>query len=316
MLFIMKHVWQHMLQILITLIGVTFITFCLTWLAPGDPALMVLEVSDTMVSQELIDETRREMGLDQPFLVQYVRWVEGAVQGDLGMSFSSRKPVTEKLIEAFPATLLLALLTILIMLLTAVPLGVLMAVYKNKWIDYVLRGLSFVGISMPAFWLGLILLYVFGLKLGLFPIASATVTAKGAVLPAITLAVTISAKYMRQVRLVVLEEYNKDYVIGARTRGMSERRILFRHVLPNALLPLITLLGLAIGWLMGGVAVVEMIFSWPGLGKMAIYAITMRDYPLVEGFVLWTAIAYMIINGLVDLSYTRLNPQSRKGGES
>ncbi len=166
---------------------------------------------------------------------------------------------------------------------------------------------------MPSFWLGLVLIYIFGLKLGLVPIASSRVTPIGVILPAVTLAVVVGSKYMRQVLLVILEEMQKDYVIGARARGVSEIKILFGHILPNAVLPLITILGVVIGWLLGGVAVVEMVFSWPGLGNMAIYAITMRDYPLIEGFVLWVALAYMCINALVDASYILLDPRLEKG---
>ena len=166
---------------------------------------------------------------------------------------------------------------------------------------------------MPNFWLGLILLYVFGLKLGWFPIASSTVTAKGIILPALTLAIYQSTKYVRQVRTVILDELHQDYVVGARARGLSESAILWKHVLPNAVLPLITLLGMSIGWLLGGVAVIEIVFSWPGMGNMAVRAIMMRDYPLIEGFVLWIAVVYMLINFLVDLSYSYLDPKLRKG---
>ena len=169
---------------------------------------------------------------------------------------------------------------------------------------------------MPSFWLGLILLYIFGLKLGWFPIATSKVTANSIILPAITLAIYQSTKYVRQVRTVILDELHQDYVIGARARGLSEQAILWKHVLPNAVLPLITLLGMSIGWLLGGVAVIEIVFSYPGIGNMAVRAIMMRDYPLIEGFVLWIAIAYMGINFLVDLSYTYLDPKLRKGARS
>ena len=298
---------------LVTLIGVSFLTFCLTYIAPGDPAMMVLEAGDTIVSEELIQKTRKEMGLDQPFLTQYVNWVGNALHGDMGLSYSAKKPVTEKLAEGFMGTFLLAGVTIVFVLLISLPLGVWSAVRQDEWPDYLVRFCSFIGVSMPNFWLGLILLYVFGLKLGLFPIASSTVTAKGVVLPALTLAIYQSTKYVRQVRTVILDELHQDYVVGARARGLSERRILWNHVLPNAVLPLITLLGMSIGWLLGGVAVIEIVFSWPGIGNTAVRAIMMRDYPLIEGFVLWIAIVYMFINFLVDLSYAYLDPKLRKG---
>lgn len=198
-------------------------------------------------------------------------------------------------------------------MLISIPLGIFSAVHRNKIPDFIVRVFSFIGVSMPSFWVGLILLYIFGLKLGLFPIATASISLNGIVLPALTLAIYQSAKYTRQVRTVILDELNQDYVIGARVRGLSESAILWKHILPNAILPLITLLGMSIGWLLGGIAVIETVFAWPGLGRMAVYAITMRDYPLIEGFVLWIAIVYTVINFLVDLSYAYLDPRLKKG---
>lgn len=312
----LKKFLPRLLQMLITVVGVSFLTFSLTYLAPGDPAMMLLEAGDTIVSQETIDQTRKELGLDKPFLVQYGNWAVNALQGDMGISYSAKKPVTEKLAEGFAGTLLLAAVTIVFILLISIPLGIFSAVHQNKPVDYIVRFFSFVGVSMPSFWVGLILLYVFGLKLGLFPIASAEINAKGIILPAITLAIYQSAKYTRQVRTVILEELHQDYVIGARARGLSEQVILWKHILPNAVLPLITLLGMSIGWLLGGVAVIEMVFSWPGIGNMAVRAITMRDYPLIEGFVLWISIVYMLINFLVDVSYNFLDPKLRKEAQA
>lgn len=309
----MKRFINRLTQMIITLIGVSFLTFCLTYLSPGDPAAMVLEASDTIVSQEVLEKTREEMGLNDPFLVQYGNWVWGVLHGDMGMSYSGKKPVVDKLMEGFAGTVLLAITTIVLILLISLPLGIFSAVHRNKIPDFVVRVFSFIGVSMPSFWVGLILLYIFGLKLGLFPIATTTVTPSGLVLPALTLAIYQSAKYTRQVRTVILDELNQEYVIGARARGLSENMILWKHVLPNAVLPLITLLGMSIGWLLGGVAVIETVFAWPGMGRMAVYAITMRDYPLIEGFVLWIAAMYTIINFLVDLSYTYLDPRLKKG---
>ena len=308
----MKKILGRLMQMLGTLIGVSFLTLCLTWLAPGDPVSMLLETADTVVSAELVEQTRHDLGLDQPFLVQYANWAGGVLHGDMGMSYSAKKPVTDKLLEGFAGTLLLAIVTIIFVLLISLPLGIWSAVKRNKLPDYIVRGISFIGVSMPSFWIGLLLLYFFGLKLRLFPIAQSEVTAAGIVLPALTLAIYMSSKYMRQVRTVILEELNHDYVVGARARGLSETTILWKHVLPNAILPLITLLGMSIGWLLGGVAVIEMVFSWPGIGNMAVRAISMRDYPLIEGFVLWIAIVYMVINLLVDMSYSWLDPRLKK----
>lgn len=309
----LKALLNRLGQLIITLIGVTFLTFCLTYLAPGDPALMVLEAGDTMVTQEMIDHTRQEMGLDKPFLEQYGHWVLGAVQGDLGTSYSGKKPVVDKLKEGLPGTAILAITAFILNIVVSIPLGIYSAVKANKLPDFIVRIFSFISVSMPSFWLGLILLYIFGLKLHLVPIATSAITPTALILPSITLATVMAAKFTRQVRTVILDELHQDYVMGARARGLSESAILWKHVLPNALLPLITIMGMGIGWLLAGAAVIEIVFSWPGMGKMAVYAITMRDYPLVEGFVFWIALTYTVINFLVDLSYAYLDPRLKRG---
>lgn len=201
----------------------------------------------------------------------------------------------------------------MIMLVVSVPLGVLSAVYQNKWIDYAVRGLTFLGVSIPSFWIGLILLRVFGVNLRWVSVSGGSTDWRSLILPALTLAISMSAKYTRQVRTAVLGELRQDYVTGARMRGLRERQILWFHVLPNAMLPLVTLLGLSLGSLLGGTAVVEIIYNWPGLGSMAVKAISCRDYPLVQGYVLWVALLYMGINLLVDLSYKRLDPRLKEG---
>ena len=304
----MKTILSKVSQLLVTLIGVTFLTFCLTYIAPGDPAMMVLEAGDSIVSQEMIDATRKEMGLDRPFMEQYVRWVAGAAQGDLGTSYSGKKPVTDKLLEGLGGTALLAVTAFALNVLISIPLGIYSAVKANKLPDFIIRFFAFVNVSMPSFWLGMLLLYIFGLKLHWVPIATSVI------LPAITLATVMSAKFTRQVRTVIIEELHQDYVMGARARGMSESQILWKHVLPNALLPLITIMGMLIGWLLAGAAVIEIVFSWPGMGKMAVYAIAMRDYPFIEGFVLWVALIYTAINFLVDISYSILDPRLKGRG--
>lgn len=298
---------------ILTLLGVTFLTFALTYIAPGDPVEMLLEVGDVIIPREVIEETRKQLGLDQPFHIQYIRWLGGVLTGDMGMSYSARVPVAQKLMEALPGTLLLAGSSLFMMIIVSLPLGIISAIKRNTLIDNGIRFLTFIGISMPTFWVGLMLLYIFGLQLGWFPIAGGEVEFRRMVLPAVTLAISMAAKYTRQVRTAVLEELNQDYVMGAKARGISMSRILWHHIMPNACLPLITLLGLTIGWLLGGSAVIEMVFGWPGLGKLAVRSIEMRDYPLVMGFVLWIASFYMIINFIIDCSYHYLDPRIRKG---
>lgn len=307
-----KEIIGRILQVLVILLGVSFCSFCLTFLSPGDPAEVMLTDGGNRPSPELLQAVREEMGLNRPFIVQYGSWLWGAVRGDFGRSLSSKQPVGEAILSRLPATITLALAALAIMALTSVPLGILAAVRRNTWIDYLVRGLSFLGISMPGFWVGLMLLYYLGLKLRWFPIASPVVGLQTIVLPALTLAVAMSAKYVRQVRTAILEELGQDYVVGARAQGFSERHILWRQVLPNALLPLITMLGLSLGSLLGGTAVVEIVFSWPGMGKLAVESITLRDYPMVQGIVLWMALIYMGINLLVDISYTWFDPRLRK----
>ena len=208
-------------------------------------------------------------------------------------------------------TLKLTLMSMVLMLIVAVPLGVLSAVYRNKPIDYIVRAVTFFGVSIPNFWVGLLLILYFCVRLRLLPVVSSGGTFKDLLLPAVTLAIAMSAKYTRQVRTAVLEELSSDYVVGARARGVKDSKILWGNVFPNSLLPLITMLGLSIGSLLGGTSVVEVIFSYPGLGNLAVNAITSADYFLVQGYVLWVSVIYMVINLLVDLSYNYVDPRMR-----
>lgn len=303
-------------QIAVVLLGISFITFCLVMLSPGDPVRqMIAGNEDIMVSQAEIEALRHELGLDKPFIYQYLDWLGRALQGNLGFSYMVKRPVVDELMRSLPATVLLAGASSLFMLIFAVPLGIYSAVKRNSFIDYLIRGITFIGVSVPNFWMGLMLLWIFGLKLGLLPIVGGRVTLENMILPAATLGIVMASKYTRQVRATVLEELNQDYVVGARARGMSESYILWKEVLPNAMLPLITLFGLSFGNLLGGAAVVEIVFSWPGLGYLAVQSIIYRDFQLVQGIVLWIALMYMVINLLVDISYNYLDPRLRKAGK-
>ena len=307
-----ENLGRRLLQIVIVLFGISFFTFGLTYLSPGDPAEIMLTECGNIPTPELLEQTRAELGLDKPFLVQYGNWLKGVLTGDMGKSYSMKVPVVEKLVSCFFPTLKLALASLLIMILFSIPLGILSAVYHNRWPDYLVRGLTFFGVSVPNFWIGLILLSIFGVQLRWVTVSGGSTDFKSLVLPAVTLAIAMSAKYTRQVRIAVLEELQQDYVTGAHMRGLSEKKILWKHVLPNATLPLVTLLGLSLGSLLGGTAVVEIIYNCPGLGSMAVKAISCRDYPLVQGYVLWIALLYMGINLLVDLSYERLDPRLKE----
>ncbi|MBR4692704.1 MAG: ABC transporter permease [Oscillospiraceae bacterium] len=296
---------------LIVLIGISFLTFLLTYLSPGDPVRNMYTSAGIMPTEELIQSTRDEMGFNDPFFTQYFRWIGNCLKGDFGKSYSLNKPVVKLLSARLWPTLKLTLMSMVLMLILAVPLGVLSAVYRNKPVDYIVRAVTFFGVSIPNFWVGLLLILYFGVRLRLLPVISSGGTFKDLLLPAVTLAVAMSAKYTRQVRTAVLEELSSDYVVGARARGVKESKILWGNVFPNSLLPLITMLGLSIGSLLGGTSVVEVIFSYPGLGNLAVNAITSADYFLVQGYVLWVSVIYMVINLLVDLSYNYVDPRMR-----
>ena len=307
-----KKITTRLLQMLIVLFGISFLTFLLTYIAPGDPAEAMYEAAGILPTEQQLETARLAMGLDKPFFVQYTTWVTGVLRGDLGTSFSKNIPVTAALGQRLVPTLKIALLSMAMMLVVSVPLGVLSAVHRDGIADYIVRFLAFFGISVPSFWLGLLLMRFFGLTLRWLPVVSARAGFKEMILPCLTLAIAMSAKYTRQVRASVLEELSQDYVIGARARGIRYRKILWRHVFKNSLLPLITLLGISFGSLLGGTSIVEIIFSYPGLGNLAVDAVRSRDYPLIQGFVLWIAMIYMLVNLVVDLSYDLIDPRIRE----
>lgn len=279
-----KQLLSRLGQIILVLLGISFITFALVMLAPGDVVRqMIAGNEDIIVSQAEIDALRAELGLDKPFFFQYLDWLGRALQGNLGFSYMVKKPVVEALMEGLPGTIVLSLASLIMMMVVAIPAGIYSAVKRGSMVDNIVRGFTFMGVSMPGFWVGLMLLWFFGLKLDLLPIVGGEIGIDTLILPSLTLAIAMASKYTRQVRTAILEELHQDYVVGARARGMSESHILWKEVLPNAMLPLITLLGLSLGNLLGGAAVIEMVFQWPGLGRMAIEAITYRDFQHESG---------------------------------
>ena len=306
-----KRLGFRLLQMLIVLIGISILTFLLTYLSPGDPVRNMYLAQGVMPDEEQVAIQREEMGLNDPFLVQYGRWLTNCLKGDFGKSYSMNKPVVTLLLARLWPTLKLALMSMILMLVISVPLGVLSAVYKDKPIDYIVRAVTFFGVSVPNFWVGLMLILIFCVQLKLLPVVSSGGSFKDLILPAVTLAIAMSAKYTRLVRTAVLEELSSDYVVGARARGVKEGKILWGNVFPNSLLPLITMLGISVGSLLGGTSVVEVIFSYPGLGNLAVSAITSYDYYLIQGYVLWVSIIYMVINLIVDISYNYVDPRMR-----
>ncbi len=308
-----SRLFNRFIQVIVALFGISLISFLITYLSPVDPVRAMFAVSGQIPSEEMLQQMRIELGLNKPFYIQYVNWFMNCIHGDFGTSFTHGEAVSKLLLARLLPTINLALLASVIMIMLALPLGILSAVNHNSKVDYALRFVSFIQISMPNFWVGLLLLYFFALKLGLVSVVSSSMGFEKIFLPALTLALAMSGKYARQVRTSILEELNQDYVIGARSRGISERVILWKHILPNAMLPLITLLGLSLGSLLGGTAVVEVIFSYPALGSLALSAIKSMDYPLIQGFVLWIALVYMTVNIIVDVFYEYLDPRLRKG---
>lgn len=293
-------------------LGISFLTFLITYLAPGDPVRTMYAAAGIMPSEEVIQETRAAMGLNRPVLVQYGEWLLNLLQGDMGTSYAYSKPVSELLANRLWPTLKLSICSMVLMLLIAVPLGMLQATHKNSALDFCLRGITFFGVSMPNFWVGMLLMLFFCVRLRLLPVVCSDGSFQSLLLPSITLAFAMSAKYTRQVRTAILEELSQDYVTGARARGVKEWRILWQNVFPNSLLPLITMLGLSLGSLLGGTAVVEVIFTYPGLGNLAVSAITAYDYPLIQGYVLWISLIYMAVNLAVDISYHYVDPRMRE----
>ena len=307
-----KYVLHRFLQLIPVLIGITFLSFAMMRVA-GSDAIIELYGDKGAVAQEIIDAKRAELGLDKPFLTQYLSWVGGMMRGDMGVSFVSGKDVFQTFISKLPATLLLTALSMVMTAVISIPLGVLAAVRHDKFTDYVLRFFSFVGNSLPNFFVALLLMQIFSIKLKMLPVISKGLSVQSAMLPTLTLAIAMSAKYMRQVRATVLEELNKDYVIGAKARGVRSSVVLWKSVLKSSMLTIITLLALSIGSLLGGTAIIESIFMWDGVVKLAVDAITMRDYPMIQAYVVWMAIIYVLVNLITDLLYHALDPRIRLG---
>ena len=307
----LKYIVKRLLQLIPVLIGITFLSFAMMRLAGGDAVTYMYENAGTAVSQEVIDEAKKEYGLDQPFLVQYGRWFAGMITGDMGVSYVSDRDVYDTFVEKLPATILLMLSSVALTMLISVPLGIISAVRHNRWADYLIRFLSFIGNSMPNFFAALVLMYFLSVKLGWLPVITSENLALSLILPTLTLAVSMAAKYTRQVRATVLEELNKDYVAGAMARGVKGSVIIWRNVMKASMLTVITLLALSVGSLLGGTTIVETIFMWDGVGKMAVDAITMRDYPIVQAYVAWMAVIYVLVNLVTDIIYHYLDPRVR-----
>ena len=296
-----KFIIKRLVQLIPIIIGITLLSFLLVNVSNTDAIDMLEANRGTAISEEQKNELREELGLDQPVIVRYVVWLKGVITGNMGNSYISGKPVFATFISKLPATIYLCVVSILLTLIISLPLGIIAAVNKNQCIDYIIRLLSFLGNSMPNFFAAIMLIYIFALKLNLLPVLGMNAGIKSVILPAVTLAIAMSSRYIRQIRTAVINELQKDYVQGAIARGVGRLKIITGSVLKS------------IGSLLGGTAIVESIFMWDGVGKMAIDAITMRDYPVIQAYVIWMAIIYVVINLITDIVYHYLNPRIRLG---
>ncbi len=299
---------QRLAQTVFVLLGITlFVAF--TVRLSGDPAVALFQGASAP-TQEQLEQIRKEMGLDRPFLVQYWDFVRGAMRGDLGTSFRSQQPVSAVIQQRLPATLYLALTSLAISLLIAFPCGVAAARHRGKLPDLLIRVVTLLGLSFPNFWLGIMLILVFGVKLRWLP-PSGYENLQSLILPSLTLGIILASTTTRLIRSSLLDVLGEQYVVTAHSKGLSSRRVLYGHALRTALIPIITYIGLQFGALLGGVVIVEQVFAWPGLGSLALNAISFRDYPTLQGTITVLALIIAAINFLVDLSYAFLDPRIR-----
>ena len=292
---------------ILTVLLISTIVFVVIRVIPGDPALVIAGIDS---SQSDIDAIRVKLGTDKPIFSQYVKWVWDVLRFNFGVSMISGQPVTRLILERFPLTLSLALLGIVLSIIIAIPLGVISAVKRWSFWDYTGMGFSQIGMAVPSFWLGILLLLLFSVKIKLFPLFGSG-SFKHLILPAISLGIARAAVLLRLTRASMAEELSKEYVVAARSKGLTERMVNYKHALKNALLPVITIAGIQLGYMLGGAIIIEQVFSLPGLGRLFLFAIYQRDFPLIQGGVIFVAFIFSLINFVVDMLYSLLNPRIR-----
>jgi peptide/nickel transport system permease protein len=310
-----QYMLRRLVQMVPVLIIVTFFVFSLLHITPGDPAVTMLGEEAT---PENIAALRARMGLEDPLLVQYARWLGNAVQGDLGRSIHSNQPVSEAIVERLPITIQLSVLSILIALIIGIPIGIISALRRNTALDASATTLALAGVALPNFFLAVILIYIFSVQLGVLPPIGYTAiwedpvdNLRRMILPSITLGTALSAIIMRLTRSSLLEVLEQDYIRTARAKGLTDARMVRFHALKNALIPVVTIVGLQIGSLLGGTVITETIFGLPGIGRLIVDSIFRRDFPLVQGAILFVAVAFLVTNLIVDLLYAYLDPRIR-----
>ena len=313
-----RYIMNRVIELIPVLFIVSVIVFAFIHLLPGDP--VAAQIGDLGTDLEAIERARHDLGLDQPIVVQYVNWVRDVATGDFGRSIMTRQPVSDAIIERFPVTLQLAVFSLLISFAIAFPTGVLSAYRRNSKRDRIATILALTGVAMPSFWLAILMILVFAVQLGWFPPSGYVKFSESPlqnlhymVLPAFSLGVVQAAVVMRQVRSSLLEVLGEDYIRTARAKGLAERKVLLTHALRNALLPVLTVMGLQVGRVLGGSVIVETVFAIPGLGRYSINAIYTHDYPVVQAAVLVTALAVVLSNLVTDLLYAVFDPRIRLG---
>ena len=294
-------------RLLLTVLLISTIIFFVIRVIPGDPALVIAGIDAT---QEDIHAIRTQLGTDRPLIVQYLGWLSDIVRFDFGTSMISGQPVTQLILERFPITLSLAVMGIVISILIAVPLGVLSAVKRWSLWDYLGMVFSQIGMAIPSFWLGIMLLLILAVKIKIFPLFGSG-SIRHLILPALSLGIARAAVLLRLTRASMVEELSKEYVITARSKGLTERMVKYKHALKNALLPVITVAGIQLGYMLGGAIIIEQVFSLPGLGRLFLFGVYQRDFPLIQGGVVFVAVIFSLINFIVDIFYSVLNPKIR-----
>lgn len=304
-----KSMLERLITSLLVIIGSMALVFCIIYVLPGDPVLSMLDPASA--TPEMIANLRQQLGLDQPFYVQFGSYFADVMRGDFGRSMINSDPVLPKIITHFPATLALTLASTAISVIFGVLLGVLSAIHRDRWIDVIARLVGLFGISMPTFWSGILLILIFSVSLGWFPAMGSDGLAT-LILPALTLGIVGAGFIVRMVRNSMLEVINEPFIVTLRAKGVSEKLVMYRHALRNALIPAITVIGIHIGDLMAGTVVVETVFSRQGIGRVIADAIMAKDLPVVQGVVFFSAIVYVLVNLLVDISYSFIDPRVRR----
>jgi peptide/nickel transport system permease protein len=301
-----QYIFRRLLQMIPIAFGILTLVFSLIHLIPGDPAM---QIAGENARPEDVAQVRKALGLDQPLWTQYVTYLGRVAHGDLGRSFQTNEAVTTEIKQRYPATIQLALGSMFIALLVAFPLGIISAIYRNSWIDNVARFFALIGVSMPSFWFGPLLIIAFAINRHWFPVSGREEGLKSLVLPSVTMGLALAAILTRMIRVSLAEELTQLYVTTAVAKGVTRAKAIFRHALKNALIPVITVLALQFGSLLTGAIITEQIFSWPGLGRLLIQSISTRDYPQVQASILVIALTYIAVNFISDLLYGVVDPR-------